>query len=273
MWDFDRMSYHKWLENENIRLPKPVSNSTIFEIDIEGQKLVSGIGIHDSSASLVPYFMGTTEPFVLISTGTWCINMNPFNNEPLTYRQLQNDCLCYLSVRQKPVKSSRLFMGHIHDVNIERIAEYFDVDKGYYKSIKANAKLLAGFLKVEMKEYFFKEGVPEDYIDHAINLQQFVSFEDAYSRFMYDLTLLCVESIQLIVPEKDDIQKMYISGGFAKNEIFVRLLTGFFPEKEIFTSEVNNSSALGAALVIWNEMNNKVMPKVDLGLTKWEKFE
>jgi sugar (pentulose or hexulose) kinase len=114
--------------------------------------------------------------------------------------------------------------------------------------------------------------MPEDFIDSSIDLSQFSTFEEAYTRFMYDLTLLCADSIRLIIPENDDVKKIFISGGFARNEIFVRLLGDFFPEKNVFTSEVDNSSAMGAALVIWDAMNNGSNPKIDLGLTAWSPF-
>jgi sugar (pentulose or hexulose) kinase len=272
MWDFDNMKYHKWISDEDICLPHPFSNSHVTDIEIAGKKLISGIGIHDSSSSLVPYFMGTDEKYLLVSTGTWCINMNPFNYEPLTAEQLNSDCLCYLSVQQKPVKSSRLFMGHIHDVNVKRITDFFRVDKDAFKKVKADEELILSYISGGASKEFFKNEMPEDFIDSSIDLSQFSTFEEAYTRFMYDLTLLCADSIRLIIPENDDVKKIFISGGFARNEIFVRLLGDFFPEKNVFTSEVDNSSAMGAALVIWDAMNNGSNPKIDLGLTAWSPF-
>ncbi len=271
MWDFDNQKYHPWLAAENIALPDPVSNSTVFETEIAGRKLLSGIGIHDSSASLVPYFMGTDEKFLLVSTGTWCINMNPFNDEPLTAKQLSRDCLCYLSVQQKPVKASRLFMGHIHDVNVERLSAHFGADSNAYKKIKINEKQIAGFLAGGETQLFFSNGIPADYVDTSVDLSGFSSFEEAYARLVFDLTLLCAESIRLVIPENDDVKQLFVSGGFARNEIFVRLLANFFPEKKVFTSEVDNSSALGAALIVWDAMEGK-KPAIDLGLKEWKKF-
>ncbi|MDX9882659.1 MAG: FGGY family carbohydrate kinase [Prolixibacteraceae bacterium] len=271
MWDFDNQKYHPWLAAENIALPEPISNSTVFETEIAGRKLFSGIGIHDSSASLVPYFMGTDEKFLLVSTGTWCINMNPFNDEPLTAEQLSRDCLCYLSVQQKPVKASRLFMGHIHDVNTERLSAYFKVDNSAYKKVRPNEKLIANYLAGGKTKIFFKNGMPVDYVDTTVDLSAFSSFDEAYSRLVYDLILLCAEAIRLVIPENDDVKQLFVSGGFARNEIFVRLLASFFPEKKVFTSEMDNSSALGAALIVWDAMGEK-KPEIDLGLKEWTRF-
>ncbi|HBL78083.1 MAG: carbohydrate kinase [Bacteroidetes bacterium GWF2_42_66] len=271
MWNFDNRKYHLWLAGENIVLPGPVSNSTVFEVEIAGNKLLSGIGIHDSSASLVPYFMGTDEKFLLVSTGTWCINMNPFNDEPLTAEQLKSDCLCYLSVQQKPVKASRLFMGHIHDVNVTRLATYFNVADDAYKKVKADETLITAYLTNGEKRVFFRNGMSADYVDTEVDLSVFSSFEEAYTRMMYDLTLLCTESIRLIIPKNDEAKKLFVSGGFARNGIFVRLLGNFFPGKEVFTSEVDNSSAMGAALVIWDTIDEE-KPEIDLGLKAWNPF-
>lgn len=271
MWDFDNMKYHDWLSSKNITLPVPASNSKIFEVEISGKKLLCGIGIHDSSSSLVPYFMGSNEKFLLVSTGTWCINMNPFNEEPLTADQLKSDCLCYLSVQQKPVKSSRLFMGHIHDVNVARITAHFNVADNAFKQVRANEQLISKYLSEKGSRLFFKAGVPISYIDETIDLNLFSTFEEAYNRFVFDLTLVCADSIRMIIPQNDDVRNLFVSGGFARNEIFVRLLGNIFPEKEIFTSEVDNSSAMGAALVIWDSLQTE-KPEIDLGLKSWMPF-
>ncbi len=271
MWDFDEMTYHKWLDNEKLTLPKPLSNSQTFEIEIAGKKLICGIGIHDSSSSLVPYFKCTNNPFVLVGTGTWCINMNPFNHSPLTLSELRKDCLSYLSVNQKPVKSSRFFMGHIHDTNVERITAYFGVEKNEFRSVKFDRELIKTLLqKGEKGRCFFINGVPEDYIDENVALDQFNNFEEAYHQFMLDLTKEELKSLMLITNSDDEVNTVFLSGGFARNEIFVTLLADFLPGKKLFTSEVDNSSALGAALVIYEKVFTDQLPKIDLGLMKWE---
>ncbi|MEI9908230.1 MAG: hypothetical protein WDO71_00265 [Bacteroidota bacterium] len=63
-----------------------------------------GAGLHDSSAALIPYLSSFQEPFILLSTGTWCISLNPFNHSQLSDYELDKDCLCYLSYEGKPVK-------------------------------------------------------------------------------------------------------------------------------------------------------------------------
>jgi len=269
MWDFDKQTYHQWLTQENVQIPDPVSNDETTEIIVNGQKIQAGIGIHDSSSSLVPYLKGSTEPFILISTGTWCIFMNPFNDEPLTAEQLINDSLCYMSTRQKQVKSARLFMGHMHDVNLKRIAAYFGVKADYYKKIKTKDSLVQKLYKTRI---FFKAGIPLDYIDSTVDLSIFASYELAYYQLIIDLTYLGLKSLQLSLPENDQSHAVFITGGFARNTIFLRLLASLLPEKVIFTSEIDNATALGAAIVLWNKAFEGTEPRLDLGLKKIEPF-
>ncbi len=267
MWDFDTMKYHQWLEDEHIKLPEPISNNTIAEISVNGNLIPTGIGIHDSSSSLVPYLTAINEPFILLSTGTWCIFMNPFNSEPLTLGQLKNDTLCYLSAQQKQVKSSRLFMGHIHDVNAEYIAQYFNLNKDFYKEIAPDEHLLAS-ISGRKKRVFFSKGVPEKYTDLSVDLTQFQSISEAYHQLVFDLTALALNSLQLIIPSDDNTKSIFISGGFCRNEIFTRLLATLIPGKTVYTTEIDNATALGAAMVIWERIYNKPAPLVNLGLRK-----
>lgn len=266
LWDFDHQGYHRWLGDEGIRLPRPISNSTAFDVVIEGNTIKTGIGIHDSSASLAPYFMASGKPFILVSTGTWCIFMNPFNNEPLTARQLDHDALCYMSIQQKQVKSSRLFLGYIHDQNVERLIAYFDVAPDYYKQVKINQSWIDLMFDCGQRRLFFIDDLPPDYVDRSINLAMFNSFDEAYHKLIYDLVELCMESLQLIIPEEDNTEVVYITGGFSRNEIFVKLLAAMMPEKKVYTSEIDNSSALGAMLVMYEKAFGVDLPSIDLGI-------
>ncbi len=267
MWDFDQMKYHKWITDEDIHLPQPVANSTCYNVKIKNKSLKVGIGIHDSSASLVPYLKNSDKKFMLLSTGTWCILMNPFNNEALTAEQLRKDTLCYLSVQQKQVKSSRLFLGHIHDVNASRLSAHFNLPEDQYIRTKPNEKLISSLVqKCKYSKMFFHNGIPVDFIDSEIDLNIFSSFEEAYHQLVIDLSSLALESLTLITAVKDNTTEIFVSGGFARNEIFLRMLATRLNHKNIYISEIDNSTALGAALTVWGAAFDTVIPNLDLGL-------
>jgi len=269
MWDFDKRCYHLWLADEGIVLPYPVPNDVTKEISIDGKNIHIGTGIHDSSSSLVPYLKGSPEPFILISTGTWCIFMNPFNQEPLTMDQLEQDALCYLSTKQEQVKSSRFFMGHYHDDYTRQIDSFFQRETGSYKQVHADEHLLKKFM--EEPAVFSTEQCVGNHFPPA-DLSGFSSFEEAYHKLIVDLTLEGMKSLRLVIPVHDMTKRVYVTGGFARNELFMRLLAALLPGKTVYSSGMDNSTALGAAMVIWNKVFTENQPDVDLGLKKIEPF-
>jgi len=267
LWDFDKMTYHRWTEEEGFRLPPPSGVNTLNEITIDGKKIHSGIGIHDSSSSLAPYFSGSQGKFLLISTGTWCINMNPYNDEKLTVDQLDRDCLCYMSIAKQPVKSSRLFLGNLHEVAVKRISDHFRISPDFYKTIKPDRKLIGICKKKCSEKRFYFESQP--FSRTLVEKNDFFAFktsEEAYHQLMVELAELTVEAIDLVIPSDDDTENMYITGGFSKNPLFLMLLAEAYSMKNVFTSEINNGTALGAALVLLQSLNPEHKPLLNLGL-------
>jgi hypothetical protein len=262
LWDFDQMQYHPWTNQLGDTLPTPVPVETTFPSRRFKNSVPVGIGIHDSSSSLVPYFMSSPEPFILVSTGTWCISMNPFNKEPLTAEQLSKDCLSYMSIQQQPVKSSRLFLGRIHDVNVEWISDQFGVDRDEYKKVHLNQELIRELREKDEGRVFFRDGVPDSLKDESVDTGAFKDFESAYHQLMIDLVDLTAEAIHLVIPGDDQTVNIYISGGFSKNPIFFHLIDACFPEKNIVTSEVANGTSLGAALVLWKAIDPGISPVI-----------
>ncbi|MCB0593641.1 MAG: carbohydrate kinase, partial [Phaeodactylibacter sp.] len=106
MWNFKEKDYHRWIYEEDIdRLLPPIQPTTsAVETEIDGKKIKVGVSIHDSSAALLPYIIANTEPFLLISTGTWSITLNPYSQDSLSVEDLQRDCLNYLRVDGLPVR-------------------------------------------------------------------------------------------------------------------------------------------------------------------------
>jgi sugar (pentulose or hexulose) kinase len=97
-------------------------------------------------------------------------------------------------------------------------------------------------------------------------LTQFSTFEEAYHQIVHDVASLAMESLSLIIPANDRSKVVYISGGFARSELFVRFLATFLPDKKVYTSEVDNATALGAAMVVRKCAFGGDMPDLDLGL-------
>ncbi len=260
MWDFEGMTYHPWLKEEGVVLPQPVQISETRLIKVGEAAFETGVGIHDSSSSLAPYILAPGDPFVLISTGTWSITMNPFNPEPLSDSELKQDCLCYMAVNGKPVKSSRFFLGHIHDLNTGIMEAHFGEERGSYKRVRPAPGELRRLWSVEQESVHFS--------DMQSELSVFSTFREAYVCFMLDLTRQAVRSVKLVIPKTNPVKRLYVTGGFAKNPFFTGFLSLAFPGFTLFTSEVANATSLGAALVIAGKVWPGFRPFRELGLTE-----
>jgi L-fuculokinase len=127
LWDFAKMDYHKWAYAEGV--VGKLAPFTNLAITLHNSPTV-GIGLHDSSSALIPYLAVVKKPFLLLSTGTWNIALNPFNDEPLTIDELAHDCLCYLSFQGKLVKASRLFAGYELEQAIKEVSQDEAKSKG-----------------------------------------------------------------------------------------------------------------------------------------------
>jgi hypothetical protein len=149
---------------------------------------------------------------------------------------------------------------------VEKLNRYFGVTADHFKTVKTNSVKIARVIGNYKGRHFFRDGVPADYVDETANLAHFLTFSDAYHQLVADLVDLCIEALGLILPARDETRAIYISGGFARNELFVRMLAVRMPKKKVFTSEIDNATALGAAMVVWDSAFGGEMPFTGLGL-------
>jgi sugar (pentulose or hexulose) kinase len=216
-----------------------------------------GVGLHDSSAALIPYLVSFQEPFVLISTGTWCISLNPFNQQPLTADELAQDCLCYLQYTGAPVKASRLFAGSFHDKEVQRIASHFNKPLEYFKTVSFDpAAVLSVSALADVNE-------PGDLTESFFAKRALSAFEtaaDAYHQLIFDLVRQQHISTQLVL-KNSKVSRIFVDGGFGKNEIYMNMLAAAFKGIEVFAASVAQATAMGAALAIHEEWNTKPVPK------------
>jgi len=262
LWDFEQQDYHNWVKQEHLRkklAPIFPSNQALAMI-LEGKSCAVGIGLHDSSAALIPYLVSFTEPFILLSTGTWCISLNPFNQNPLTAEELQNDCLSYLQYQGNAVKASRVFSGNEHEQEVKRIAEWFKQRPARYRTMSYQADVI-NTLKAKCKQ--FEKGVEKNGLVtsgfSSRDLSAFASDTEAYHQLVIDLVNLQYTSTQLVL-NGTDVKNIYVDGGFGKNEIFMELLAQAFPEIKVWAASVAQATAVGTALAIHNSWNISALP-------------
>ncbi|RYF99366.1 MAG: carbohydrate kinase [Chitinophagaceae bacterium] len=259
LWDFTNNQYHHWVGIEGLSVkfaPLKKGNDLINDPAKTGQPPI-GVGLHDSSAALIPYLRQFQKPFLLISTGTWCISMNPFNDTPLTKDELTNDCLCYLTYTGDPVKSSRLFAGNEHEKQLKRLNDHFNQTNwdasgihyrdSYLPKLIHNAQAVSAEV-VDLKESFFAQR----------DLSSFENYEEAYHQLIFDLVKQQLYSLKLVL--NSGVKRIFVDGGFGKNAIYMHLLATSIPDIEVYASSVSQATAIGTALAIHDSWNSNPPP-------------
>lgn len=251
LWDYEKKDYHDWVYAEGIDqiLPPIVPTDTYTEVAFEEGEINIGVGIHDSSAALYPYLRSNKEPFLLISTGTWSISLNPFGTEMLTESELASNCLNYMRPDGKPVKAARLFLGKEYAQQVQRLCDHFEKPVGFDKKIKFDQQLYQQ-LSQSFRPLFHFEYIPSNLNQPAENLLSDIpTFEEAYHQLMMELVETQLHYVQLAIGNTD-IEQIYLDGGFAGNEVFVRLLTLKLSGDHTFAAQAALGSAVGAAMVV-----------------------
>ena len=262
LWNFQKNNYHDWVRREAIsdKLAQIISSDAVVPVTINDSNYAVGVGLHDSSAALIPY-LNFQYPFMLISTGTWCISLNPFNQAPLTREELDQDCLCYMSYRGKPVKASRLFAGRDHEQQLKRIADHFNTDPTHYTRLQFNPEIIARLEKKNDADE--KERSSKLSLKHSVfaqrDLADFASGEEAYYQLISDLAKQQRASAQLVL-DGTAAKRIFVDGGFSKNDIYMNLLASAFPEMEVFAASMAQSTAMGVALSIHDAWNKNPIP-------------
>ena len=268
LWNFQNKKYHSWVKKEGVEAKLPPVKNCDEIAGYANQNIPTGIGLHDSSAALIPYLTSFNEPFILLSTGTWCITLNPFNHSQLSDYELHQDCLCYLSYKGKPVKASRLFAGYEHEQQTKKIAAHFNKSLDHYKTIQYDTQILSKIkLAKKISNRETKDAMVQQSTFSARDLNMFANYEEAYHQLIADIITQQIHSTSLVL-KGTAVKRIFVDGGFGNNPIYMHLLSKAFPGIEVYAASVPQASALGAALAIHQHWNTKELPSdiIDLRL-------
>ncbi len=277
MWDFKKKDFHAWFKKEGLLdlLPELTPTDHTDKIQLAGKKLDIGVGLHDSSAALIPYLKILKSKFVLLSSGTWNISMNPFNQSPLTVSELKKDCLSFLSYQGDKVKSSRVFLGNEYEYWRLKLEKHFNKPSGYHKRIKFDPVIMnSQLIKPDNGQVFLPQTMkgtgplPGDFSQYQVDLDAFGNFSEAYHQLILDLTYLQKLSLDLVIEK--GTKDIVVTGGFTTNEIFLYTLAGFYPDYNIYSSKLSRASSLGAAIVLHDKWNNKPLSEDLLSFKKYQ---
>jgi sugar (pentulose or hexulose) kinase len=266
LWNFETNNYHEWVSKENIdkKLAPIFPSDEAIRSRAYWKEFAVGVGLHDSSSALIPYLSSFHQPFILISTGTWCISLNPFNDEPLTEQELERDCLCYLTYQRKAVKASRLFAGYEHEEQTKKLAAHFNKANNYFETVDYDHDII-NWLKNNIEQDNSKGFIPGASVFSERDPGIFNNYEQAYHQLIMDIMQKQVRSTSLIM-KGTLVKRIFVDGGFSKNPIYMNLLALAFRKVEVFAASVAQATAMGAALAIHKYWNPQQLPSDTIDL-------
>ena len=239
LWDYRTRDYHYWVEKEKLlsKFPPLIEGSNSFKVQYKNHELQVGTGIHDSSASLLPYIQCADEKFILISTGTWVVVFFPFEDE----HQMIKHPLKYLQIDSNQTQAIRLLIGKEYEYQLEKISQKFEVETTALHELPLEKSRLK---QMQTNTYFeFKHldnNTDKDKVELSSPIQAIhqLNFE------------LCEKLVQAMKIEPNSNMTIYIEGGFTKNKFFLTSLQKCLPKAKILTASQALGTALGAALVL-----------------------
>jgi len=271
LWDYKKRDYHRWVYSEGLNqiLPTIVSTETSINMNYDGHHIKVGIGIHDSSAALLPYVRSVNKKFVLVSTGTWSIALNPFTDYPGFQIAKNKDFINYMRIDGKPVKATRLFLGNEYKIQVSKLDKYFNVPEDYHRHVKLDCDIYSEIIQ-NFQHMFRWESITDDEMPTETKIP-YDKFEYAYHQLMMELSHLQIKSIKKVIGD-DDIKRIYVDGGFSDNDLYIKLLSHHFSDKKLRTTDASLGSALGAAIVISDKKLNSKFLKKNYSLKKHVPF-
>lgn len=266
LWDFTEWKWSSVAEKTGFaRLAPPVVDNTAqFPISveikeqftIENQVMVS-TGLHDSNASLIPFFFVYGNRFCLHSTGSWCVTMMPSDHVDLTDDELDKKIFYNISAYARPVKTHSYPGGIIlqrHLDAIKSILEGFDEKSIDYTIVKR--------LMEEKRKFMFpsihednerimvdgREYPVEAYIglcSRAGNERE-VLLKEYYALMVMGILLSVCGSIEGFDFSRTD--SIIVEGGFSRNRLYTELLAAVFSDKEVVRTGLKEATAFGASI-------------------------
>ncbi len=261
VWDYSKRDYHSWVYKEGLVdiLPPIVSTETSINMNYNGKRIKIGVGIHDSSAALLPYVRSIKKKFILVSTGTWSIAFNPFTKDVISTDVDDKDAINYMRINGKPVKATRLFLGNEYKIQVARLDAHYGVSEDFHREVNFDFDIYTELIK-DFKHHYKWESIHSESMASITQLP-FSEYTHAYHQLMIELVLMQLDCIKKAIGD-DDINRLYVDGGFSDNDVYIKLLSHYFRDKKLRTTDSSLGSSLGAAISISDtELNSKFLKK------------
>ena len=227
-------------------------------------------GIHDSNSSLLPYIITNEQDFVLNSTGTWCVLMHRSNDTSIKDSELCKTIFYNFDAFANPVKTA-VFMGGREFEVYSKLIESTHQQQGMpdfcpelYQEVLTSSDFFfipsvevgVGILPDSKPKVIYKG---KAYLLDELQIPEIASmvFED-YERSFAALNCSIAAQSKIAIDYTNSINntQLFIEGGFRKNQAYCQLLAELYPEAEVYTTNLEEATAMGAGILAKAALDN-----------------
>ncbi len=250
LWDYSKEDYHAWVYREEMDkvLAPIVVAKTNYPTQFNGREIKIGVGLHDSSSSLIPYLKSFSEPFILLSTGTWSVSLNPFSKEFLTDEDVLAGGINYMTVDGKAVRASRLLLGKEYTHQLGILKEKYGVADNSLESFEFNRDIFDRISKKHERRFNWKF-LPDTNLSGRSDFSSY-SYDEAIHQLIMELVQEQIKNIEVARGGMTSIKRVLVDGGFNNNNVFMSTLALMISDCEIVSADASVGSALGAAMIL-----------------------
>ena len=273
LWDFGKSSWSTVAEALGIRERLPdrigrpqeklgsIRSELAERIGLPGDTTVSYC-IHDSNAALLPYLVKESEPFILNSTGTWCVVMRPATSVAFAEEELGKSVFFNLSAKGTPVKTALLMAGVEYDTythilrSLHDLSELPRFDRTTYERITRERSCFI-LPSIVVGSGQFPESRPRVIENATVYELNEIRDGSRIPSFFRDpqaaiaVLTLSIVAQSIVAFERVGASKVvhaFTEGGFRNNPDYNALMAQVFPELNISLTGIPEASALGAAI-------------------------
>jgi sugar (pentulose or hexulose) kinase len=227
------------------------------------------MGIHDSNSALLPHFAKKGEGgFILNSTGTWCVIMNPVDKYGFSPDELGKVVFFNISAFGTLIKTA-IFLGGLE---FETWSSLFLKKHGRNDTPGWNEEIYRSILR-EKRIFLLPELTPgsgqfpnskarivEDGKSYLFDDNEYpcppclADFEKSFAVLRLSLVMQSMTAI-----ERSGIKAgfdIFTEGGFRKDESYSILLSSAFPNNKVYLTDIKEATALGAAMTAKMALGN-----------------
>ncbi len=191
------------------------------------------VGIHDSNASLIPWMSNRSEPFTVMSTGTWVIIFSL--GTPLPGILAERDCTANVTIHSEPVACAR-FMGGREYGAIAGDESAVATETDLLSILEQDAFALPAFAET---------GGPYPGLTGLVQSKNMLSSSQRHALASLYCALVSDESLSLCHSSGDII----VEGAYAKNTLLLQCLAVFRDKQVVYASADSTGTTMGAAML------------------------